>query len=98
MPGFFDFESSKISKDDLKAVLEKWKTSSFKLLNMVEMDASKEFEGNVRLGFGIDGHQDEDFEAVRGSFADNSFKKQLDEMREQVENGLSQSLLVIDKL
>ncbi len=68
----------------LITVLEKWKTSSIKLLNMVEMDASKEFEGTVRTGFGIDGHSDDDFSAVRGSFESNSFKKQLDEMRSAI--------------
>lgn len=94
--GFYDFED--ITADNLKTVLEKWKLSSTKLLNMVEMDASKEFEGNVRTGFGIDGHQDEDFEAVRGSFESNSFKKQLDEMRQGVDNQFDQALSILNNL
>jgi len=92
----YDFDS--LSTANLKTVLEKWKTSSNKLLNMVEMDASKEFEGHVRTGFGIDGHQDDDFDAVRGNFESNAFKQQLDEMRLQVESDYDQSLLIVNKL
>ena len=65
---------------------------------MVEMDASKEFEGNVRTGFGIDGFQDEDFDAVRGNFKNNSFKHQLDDMRIQVAKDLEHSLSILKKL
>jgi len=54
-------------------LLERWRDASLKLLNMVLGDISKEFEGEVRLGFGIDGNQDADFEAVRGTFAGNKF-------------------------
>jgi len=98
LAGFYGFDASDPSLDDFRKILEKWKTSSLKLLNMVEMDAAKEFEGNVRLGFGIDGHREKDFEAVRGSFEKNSFKQQLDKMRQQVETGFSQSLDILKKL
>jgi NDP-sugar pyrophosphorylase family protein len=98
LPSVFGFEEAALSVDDLELVLKKWQVSSIKLLNMVEMDASKEFEGNVRTGFGIDGFQDEDFDAVRGSFEDNSFKHQLDEMRLQIAQDLEQSLSILKKL
>jgi hypothetical protein len=62
------------------------------------MDASKEFEGNVRTGFGIDGHRDDDFDKVRGDFESNSFKKQLDEMRQKVESNYDQSLTILNNL
>jgi len=92
IPQVFGFDSSQLGVDELKIVIEKWKISSTKLLNMVEMDASKEFEGAVRTSFGIDGYSDEDFVAVRGDFESNSFKKQLDEMRVEVEDKYSASL------
>ena len=95
MAGFYGLEGA-LRTEDLSMVLEKWQKSSLKLLNMVEMDASKEFEGSVRIGFGIDGDQDADFDAVRGTFEDNSFKKQLDDMRQQVESGLSQGLDILN--
>ncbi len=87
-----------LSSESLKVVLDKWKLSSNKLLNMVEMDASKEFEGHVRTGFGIDGHPDEDFDAVRGNFKSNSFKKQLDEMRQEVGKNYDQAFNILNNL
>lgn len=53
--------------------LSDWKDSSQKLLNMILTDSQKEFEGNVRIGYGIDGEADADFLNVRGSFEQNSF-------------------------
>ena len=96
IPQVCGFET--LTSENLKTVLEKWKISSNKLLNMVEMDASKEFEGNVRTGFGIDGHRDDDFDKVRGDFESNSFKKQLDEMRQKVESNYDQSLTILNNL
>ncbi|MCF7809234.1 MAG: DUF4954 family protein [Candidatus Marinimicrobia bacterium] len=96
IPAFFELEE--VDTDALRTILEKWHKSSLKLLNMVEMDASKEFEGSVRIGFGIDGQADADFAAVRGTFEENSFKKQLDDMREQVEKSLAQGLDILNKL
>jgi len=97
-PQVFGFESPALTKDDLQTVLEKWKLSSSKLINMVEMDASKEFEGNVRTGFGIDGHQNSDFVNVRGNFESNSFKRQLDEMRLKIESDHQQAIIILNKL
>ena len=96
IPQVYGFET--LTSENLKTVLEKWKISSTKLLNMVEMDASKEFEGNVRTGFGIDGDGDADFDAVRGNFESNSFKKQLDEMRVQVESNYDRTLNILNNL
>ncbi len=65
------------SNEEIQKFVDEWKKSSLKLVNMVSGDASKEFEGSVKLGFGIDGNGDEDFEAVRGTFEGNSFVKKL---------------------
>ena len=97
-PQIFGFESLALTKDDLGTVLEKWKLSSSKLINMVEMDALKEFEGVVRTGFGIDGHQDADFVNVRGDFESNSFKKQLDEMRLKIESDHQGAISILNNL
>ncbi len=64
-------------RDQALAVLDAWKSASLKLINMVLGDAQKEFEGSVRIGFGIDGAGDADFEAVRGTFDANSFVRDL---------------------
>ncbi|MFH1707614.1 MAG: DUF4954 family protein [Planctomycetota bacterium] len=63
--------------EKLAAFMDQWRKSSVKLFKMVIGDASKEFEGTVRTGFGIDGNADADFAAVRGSFEGNSFVKSL---------------------
>jgi len=65
------------SGEGLTALLNAWKEARSKLVNMVLSDAEKEFVGNTRTGFGIDGHRDEDFEAVRGSMETNKFVKKL---------------------
>ncbi len=98
IPQVFGFDAADFNGEHLKTVLDKWKVSSTKLLNMVEMDASKEFEGNVRTGFGIDGYQDEDFDSVRGDFESNSFKKQLDDMRQKIENDFDSCLNILNNI
>ena len=43
-------------------------------------DARKEFDATVKIGYGVDGEstvRDADFDAVRGTFEDNAFVKQL---------------------
>jgi hypothetical protein len=57
----------------LVSLVDRWRDSSLKLLNMVIGDISKEFEGDISTGFGIDGNKETDFEAVRGSFTGNKF-------------------------
>jgi hypothetical protein len=55
------------------SLIDRWRDSSLKLLNMVINDISKEFEGDISTGFGIDGNREADFEAVRGTFTGNKF-------------------------
>lgn len=70
---------------DIDGLLDAWKEASIKLYDMVLNDAQKEFVGNTRIGFGIDGNQDADFEAVRGKYDTNKFVKQLLERKAKVE-------------
>ncbi len=51
-----------------------------KFLRMVDIDVSKEFEDLARAGFGQDGDSEDvanDFAAVRGTYEENSFVRQL---------------------
>ena len=77
-------ELSEESDENLEKFINSWKESSLKLLNMVSQDSKKEFEGNVRLGFGIDGNANQDFDNVRGLYEENSFiiniNKDIDEL------------------
>ncbi len=73
------------SMDDIVGILDRWKSAYGKYLNLVANDAKKEFEGQVRTGYGIDGGQVADFEAVRGNFEDNGFIGQLNDLRADID-------------
>jgi hypothetical protein len=77
---------------EIQHLLDAWKTASSKLVSMVLNDAEKEFDQTTRLGFGIDGNRDEDFEAVRGTFEGNSFVKQLKAQQEIIERNYANLL------
>jgi hypothetical protein len=71
---------------DIITVIQNWITSVEKLDLMRCSDAGKEFNPISRIGFGIDGadvERDADFEAVRGTAADNSFTTELKERLEK---------------
>jgi hypothetical protein len=78
------------SKEGMLLLVDRWHDASLKLLNMVVGDISKEFEGDASTGFGIDGNREADFEAVRGSFADNkyvvNFTNEMNEVRKKCES------------
>jgi hypothetical protein len=73
-------------------LLDEWQASVVRFNNLVLKDAEKEFAQCSRVGYGIDGDatiRDQDFEAVRGTFADNKFvvelKKESEEAVKKVE-------------
>ncbi|MGE5402450.1 MAG: DUF4954 family protein [Ignavibacteriales bacterium] len=69
-----------ISKDQLIKIIDDWRTDTVKLNNMILKDALREFDPSSRIGFGIDGDQeesDQDFLAVRGDYEMNKFIKHL---------------------
>jgi hypothetical protein len=68
----------------LAQLIDRWKDASLKLVDMVLNDAEKEFTATARIGFGIDGPKDADFEAVRGTYEGNKFVKKLKESKAQV--------------
>ncbi len=89
---------SEATKEDLKKMLEFWLKASRKYLNLVANDSKKEFEGNVRIGYGIDGNQDEDFTAVRGDYSNNTFIQQLEAMGYEVEEKYASAQGIIDRI
>lgn len=84
----FGVKPGSASNEDLVEMAEAWKKSSGKLIKLVLNDAEKEFEGEVRTGFGIDGNGDADFDQVRGKFNDNSFVQKLQKDLASQEDGL----------
>jgi hypothetical protein len=86
---------SDVSKEELAALLKEWQTNKVKLNNMILKDAEKEFDQNSRIGFGVDGDaavRDADFEAIRGTFDDNSFVKALRKENAVCEKELEKAL------
>ncbi|MHC4336782.1 MAG: DUF4954 family protein [Planctomycetota bacterium] len=66
----------KITADDIIELINKRKRAVRKLGRMRLADAQKEYTAAVRTGYGFDGDEkvkDADFEAVRGTFEENSF-------------------------
>jgi hypothetical protein len=72
-----------LSADDFGELDRAQAKSNASFVKRVLADAEKEFNEVAMLGYGADGNAEEraaDFDAVRGSFADNSFVKQIQEM------------------
>lgn len=67
-----------------KKVLDNWKQATVKLLNMILNDAAKEFDVGAMIGYGIDGAQEADFVAVRGTYEKNKFVLKLKSQIESV--------------
>ncbi|MGC3978555.1 MAG: DUF4954 family protein [Paludibacteraceae bacterium] len=69
-----------IDKEAIISLIELWKKSVVKLDELIYDDAKKEFNLISRIGFGVDGDEEQkhkDFESVRGSFEKNPFVKEV---------------------
>jgi NDP-sugar pyrophosphorylase family protein len=69
-----------INAQQIKQIIEDWRSASTKLNNMILKDAEKEFDATSRIGYGISSEpsvRDADFENVHGRFEDNGFVKAL---------------------
>jgi uncharacterized protein DUF4954/uncharacterized protein DUF6819 len=75
-----------MSPADIRSKIASWSELRTKYLHLILGDAEKEFQQATRTGFGLvaDGEQaDEDFLAVRGTYEDNKFVRQMhDEIAE----------------
>lgn len=69
-----------ISVDQARQCVSRFCEQQQKFLRLVLLDAEHEYDEGSRIGFGLDGDvqaADDDFTAVRGKFAENSFVKQV---------------------
>lgn len=72
---FYDIKINDITTDDLIKIVKSWQKSVVDLDKMLYKDASKEFNLDSYVGFGVDGDEKEkiaDFKIVRGDFESNS--------------------------
>ncbi len=77
-----------LTADDLKQLIEDWKTQKQRFNNMIMSDAQKEYDANSHIGYGIDGDelaQEADFTAVRGTYEGNGFVQELMQENEEIE-------------
>lgn len=87
-----------IGKEDLIAFIELWKESVVRLDNMLYEDAKKEFNLNSKIGFGVDGDEEQkhkDFENVRGTFEKNPF---VNEVLNHIERKTALANTVIEQI
>jgi hypothetical protein len=69
-----------ISADEARHCVSKYCEQQQKFLRLVLLDAEREYDEGSRVGFGLNGDAkaaDDDFTAVRGTFKENSFVKQV---------------------
>ncbi|MCX6150826.1 MAG: DUF4954 family protein [Ignavibacteriales bacterium] len=82
-------------------IISDWKDNSIKLNNMIAKDAQREFDALSKIGFGIDGtdeEKDKDFEAVRGTYEGNKFVKQLASENKSNEEKAASLIKMIEEL
>ncbi len=90
-----------LTGEQLQQVITDWKDTTIKINNMILQDAIKEFDQISRIGYGIDGGQEEnekDFVAVRGTSEDNSFILALREENERTEQTAANLIHVIREI
>lgn len=76
LSGRFGIEVKQINTSQLLELVTLWESATIRLNRMILNDATKEFDQNSKIGFGIDGEHEvvlKDFEAVRGVFDENKF-------------------------
>ena len=74
--------TAQLTANDVIDLVTKWKTAVTKLDHMLLSDAQKEFAAIAQIGYGPDGEEQikrSDFEAVRGTFEENSFVSEIKE-------------------
>lgn len=83
----FNCRNDEITKELLIQIITDWRDNSIKLNNMILKDAEKEFDQVSKIGFGLDGNEQErndDFKNVRGKFEENKFVLELQNESEQI--------------
>jgi uncharacterized protein DUF4954/uncharacterized protein DUF6819 len=76
----FEADLDALTTEGADKIADQLLTDQSKFLNLILIDAGKEFDTVTQVGFGQDGSADDvaaDFEAVRGTFDNNKFVKQM---------------------
>ena len=84
---YLDIDPGEIEAGQMISMIDEWKNNLLKQYDLILKDAEKEFDQNRRIGYGIDGDElikDADFNAVRGSYEENKFIRELKEASEKI--------------
>ncbi|MEZ6190776.1 MAG: DUF4954 family protein [Phycisphaerales bacterium] len=76
----FEVDLDKVAATAAAAIADQLLADQSKFLNLILIDAGKEFDTVTQVGFGQDGTPEDvaaDFQAVRGTFETNKFVKQM---------------------
>lgn len=77
---YFKIDLDTTTKEDITEIARSYFKAKIEFLNRVLVNAQKEFSQSSQCGFGQDGTQQDisdDFESVRGSYAENAFVKDM---------------------
>ena len=85
---WYNINLATITSEELQHILSFWHEAIIGFDNMLLEDAAKEFENSSQIGFGIDDPEARmaDFEAVRGSYDQQTFVRQIKEHIEKKQN------------
>ncbi len=89
------------SPEDWIRILLDWKANVLKFNNLILKDAEKEFDGSSRLGFGLDGDEttrDLDFQAVRGTFENDPFVRNIQKETKLTQEMADQLIAWLERL
>lgn len=88
-----DIAAADLTIEQVTAIINDWLSTRVKLNNMTLQDATKEFNTDSQIGYGLDEQaRESDFLAVRGSYEDNSFVREVKKESEEAA-ALAQALL-----
>ncbi len=94
-------QPSGVAPRDLAAVIDQWRQAAVPLNNLALRDASGEFAAEARIGFGLDGTEDDvaaDFAAVRGSYEAHGLVAALREENARIVSASQQLLEALQSL
>jgi Domain of unknown function (DUF4954)/Domain of unknown function (DUF6819) len=78
----FERPLDEVPETELAQLIDDFVAARKKFLGLILLDSRKEFDETMRMGFGADAGEcarDVDFEAVRGTYENNSFVRSLEE-------------------
>lgn len=96
---WYNINLATITRDELQQILDYWHDAIISFDHKLLEDAAKEFENSSKIGFGIDDYdaQTADFEAVRGTYDQQTFVRQIQQHIADKEDLYKEISTIIEK-